>query len=348
MIREKAARAFILILLGLVLYLLFQVLRPFLSAIAWALFFVTVFHPAHQRLKKLVGNREWPAAILMTALIATVIVLPGVFVISNLADSVPPLLQEINSRFTPGATATGFLGRVEEWIGRYVKVSEGQLHEMVIASLGKFGQALTGQIQPLLGNILATLIDFLVMIVTMAFLFKQGASFIDASRRLLPLKEKDKEEVFARLKETTRAIFYGVILTAFIQGTVGAVGWMIVGLPNPLFFGIAMFFAALVPFVGTALVWVPGSIYLYLQGFPGKALILLLWGGLIVATIDTFLRPIFISGRTRLHILLVFFGIFGGLTAFGATGFFLGPLVIALALFLIEVVRRDLLPSDND
>jgi predicted PurR-regulated permease PerM len=284
----------------------------------------------------------------MTTLVATLIILPGAYVVSNLAENIPPFLQKLDAGFSTATTVTGYLATAETWLGKYVKVPDGQIHTMLLGTLGTLGQALTGQIQPLLSNILATLIDFLVMIVTMAFFFKQGALLIEKSRRLLPLKEKDKEAVFLRLKEMTRAIFYGVILSAFIQGIVGGIGWAIVGLPNPTFFGISMFFAALIPFVGAALVWIPGVIYLYLQGSVVMAVVLLAWGGLIVSMIDTFLRPIFISGRARLHFLLVFFGILGGLMAFGAKGFFLGPLVIALSLFLVEVVQRDLLPSSDD
>ena len=113
-------------------------------------------------------------------------------------------------------------------------------------------------------------------------------------------------------------------------------------------YGIAMFFSALVPFVGTALIWVPGAIYLYATGSTAGAVILLAWGILVVSMIDTFLKPFLIGGKTRLHTLLVFFGIFGGMTAFGLKGLFLGPLVIAISFFLVEVVRRDLLPSSDD
>jgi predicted PurR-regulated permease PerM len=282
-------------------------------------------------------------------LIATLIVLPGAFLVSGLVDTLPPALAameswfsgEINQRLT-------LLGNVEGWIGRYMAVSPGQVQEVVTATLGKLGRALTGQIQPLLQNLLATLVDFLVMIVTMAFLFKQGGAFIDFSRKMLPLKEKDKREVFGRLKETTRAIFYGVILTAFIQGIIGAVGWAMVGLPDTVLYGIAMFFSALIPFVGTALVWVPGAVYLYATGSTTSAVVLFAWGLLVVSMIDTFLKPFFIGGRARLHTLLIFFGIFGGMTAFGLKGLFLGPLVIAIAFFLGEVVRRDLLPSSEE
>ncbi|MFH1263930.1 MAG: AI-2E family transporter [Pseudomonadota bacterium] len=345
--REKVARVFAVSLLLLTLYLLAQVLRPFFSAIVWALFFVTVFHPVYDRLNRWLGKRDWVSSILLTTLITTLIVLPGVFLVSSLSDAVPPLVRSINLKFSTGSP-TGLPATLEAWVGRYVKLPQGQLHAMILTTLSRLGDALTTQIQPLVQNALATLVDFLVMILTMSVLFVQGRQLIRGAHRFLPLQEKDRDAAFKRFEELTRAIFYGVILTAALQGIAGGIGWMIVGLSNPLLAGLAMFFSALIPFVGTALIWVPGAMYLYSDGSPGMALLLLLWGVLIVSMIDTFLRPIFISGKARIHTLLVFFGIFGGMTAFGLKGLFVGPLVIALTMFLVEVVRRDLLPDSDD
>jgi predicted PurR-regulated permease PerM len=240
-----------------------------------------------------------------------------------------------------------FIREIETLLGPYVDVSRLDLEGTALATLKRVGQGLARQTSSVLQDALRTLISFLIMIFTMVVMFKEGSRVVEAVRRLLPLQEHDKEEAFKLLHEVSRAIFYGVMMTAMVQALIGTVGWLIVGLPAPTTFGIAMFFCALIPIGGTALVWGPGAIYLFLQGHYVKAVFLLLWGGLFVALIDNFLRPIFISGRTRMHILLVFFGILGGIMAFGFAGLFLGPLVITLALFLLEVVRRDLLSGEG-
>jgi predicted PurR-regulated permease PerM len=143
----------------------------------------------------------------------------------------------------------------------------------------------------------------------------------------------------------TSAVFYGVFMTSAVQGLLGGVGWWMVGLPSPLTAGFTMFFFSLLP-TGTVLVWGPGAVYLLIQGHPFKAAILALWGIAIVGAIDNFLRPFFISGRTHMHSLLVFFGVLGGLAAYGIGGLFLGPLLITLFLFLVQVIRRDSARSD--
>jgi len=349
--KNQAGRFFVLALLALTIYLLFLVFEPFLSSIAWAIFFSTAFYPVYSFLLRWMKKYDWLASILTTTLIATIIIVPGIFMISTLADTLTPwfsgLEEKLGSIGSEQSSLSVGLSKLQSYLDPYIQVSQGKLREVMTASITRIARALSEQIQPLIQNAMKTLLGFFVMIFTMTVLFRQGPVLIQACRRLLPLTEEDKEAVFLRLHEVTRAIFYGVLMTALIQAILGTVGWVITGLPNALFFGIAMFFSALIPILGTTLIWVPGVIYLYLHDATGKAVFLALWGALVVSAIDNFLKPIFISGRTRLHMLIVFFGIFGGMTAFGLKGIFVGPLVITLFLFLGEVVRRDLFPLSD-
>ena len=150
-----------------------------------------------------------------------------------------------------------------------------------------------------------------------------------------------------RLHEVTWAVFYGVIMASVIQAILGGIGWAVVGLPSPVVAGIAMFFRSLIPVGGSFLVWGPGAVYLLLQGHPAKGIFLAVWGLAVVVLVDNFLRPLFISGRTRMHALLVFFGVLGGMMAFGVAGLFLGPLLITVLLFLLDIIRRDLFHPDQ-
>jgi predicted PurR-regulated permease PerM len=204
---------------------------------------------------------------------------------------------------------------------------------MALSHLQTLGGLLTTQTRNVLSNTIRSLITLAVLLVTMAVLFHEGPRLLDTVRRSLPLGDKDKKEVFAQMQAVTRAVFFGVLMTALVQALLATLGFAIVGLAGAVTLGAATFFCALLP-GGTALVWGPVVLWLFFSGHPVKALIVLAWGVAVVGTVD-------ISRGVRMHLLLVFFGILGGIMAFGLIGLFTGPLVITLFLFFLEVVRRD-------
>jgi predicted PurR-regulated permease PerM len=134
----------------------------------------------------------------------------------------------------------------------------------------------------------------------------------------------------------TRAVVLGTLLTALLQGTLVGIGFAIVDLPSPVVFGVVAAIVALLPIGGTALVWVPATIVLAVQGRYGSALFMLLWGALLVGLVDNFLKPLLISGRAEVPTLAAFLGVLGGLAAFGPIGMFLGPVILALAIALVR------------
>jgi predicted PurR-regulated permease PerM len=145
----------------------------------------------------------------------------------------------------------------------------------------------------------------------------------------------DKARLFSHLAAVTRAIVYGTGVTALVQGALVAIGFAVTGLPSPIVFGVLATLFALVPMAGTPIVWAPAVIVLALQGRWYAATFMLIWGGFVV-TIDNVLRPMLVSGRAQVRALTVFIGVLGGVAAFGPIGIFLGPLVLALAIALID------------
>jgi predicted PurR-regulated permease PerM len=133
----------------------------------------------------------------------------------------------------------------------------------------------------------------------------------------------------------TRAVVYGSGVTAIVQGTLVAIGFAVAGLPSPIVFGVLAALFALVPLAGTPVVWVPAVIALALQGRWYAAGFLLVWG-VLVTTIDNVIRPILVSGRAEVGTLTVFIGVIGGVSAFGAIGVIVGPLVLVLVISLVR------------
>jgi predicted PurR-regulated permease PerM len=177
---------------------------------------------------------------------------------------------------------------------------------------------------------------FVLMVFMLFFFIRDGAEMVTALRDLIPMSRQQKTKLFDHLAAVTRALVYGTGLTALIQGTLVGISFLIVGLPSALVFGVIAALAALLPFGGTALVWIPATIVLAAQGRWGAAAFMLIWGTLLVSLVDNVVRPMLVSGRAPVSTLTVFIGVLGGIAAFGAIGLFLGPVVLALIIALIE------------
>jgi len=359
---QSAGRAIFVALFVLTLYLMYLIFRPFLPGIVWAIVLAVVFHPLYLRLETLFRGRSWAAATLLSLLVAAVVVVPTVVVVVKVSQGLlqgyewlevqktepvetggaPTDASELEERVREGLEKQAPEGSaLRQWVDRFVDLEALDLREAATSTLKTLGNALVGKTAAVLKNVVSTLLTLIVLLVTMIVLFHEGPRLADMVRRLLPLSDQDKSGVFDLLRDTTRAVFLGVLLTALVQGALCGLGFAFVGLPAAVMFGAATFFAALLP-GGTLIVWGPAVVWLFLDGHPGRGLFLLGWGALVVSTSDNVLRSLFIGRSVRMHALLVFFGIFGGMLAFGLVGLFLGPLAITLFLFLLEVLRRDL------
>lgn len=197
-------------------------------------------------------------------------------------------------------------------------------------------------------SILKILFLMLIVAITSFFLVRDGAKMINYIAELLPLKSEERSGFIKRTAVMLRAVVCGIIMTAAVQGTLGGAGWWFVGLPHPVFFGFCMFTTAMIPFVGTPAVWLPGAFVLLMSNDVKNGIILLLWGLLVVSSIDNVIKPIFISEGSKIHMLLVFIGLFGGLYAWGFIGVFVGPLLLSLGMFMLDIYHEIVKSSDWD
>jgi len=133
------------------------------------------------------------------------------------------------------------------------------------------------------------------------------------------------------------ATIYGGILVALLQGFLGGLAFWFLGLPSPVFWGTVMVFLSFLPIVGPFLVWGPVVLYFFFEGTFFKGIVLLVWGGAVVGLSDNFLRPILISKRTKLHTMLLFFGVLGGIKSFGLLGLIVGPLVVTICMTILDI-----------
>jgi predicted PurR-regulated permease PerM len=340
--RPFYTRAFALLTLLLVGYLLYLVLAPFLAPIAWALFIAFLLYPLHRWLTRKLGGRNGWSAVLLTIFTFFVVIGPLAALGATFAAQVTDLARQAQAfavEHKPSdlsdLASLPMIGPALAWVQENAGISLAQMQawaveaaQTILKALGTLGRA------AFLGA-LGTVIGFALMMFILFFAIRDGKGMADTVRALIPADEKDKSRLFEHLAAVTRALVYGTGVTALVQGALVGIGFAAVGLPSPVVFGVIAALAALVPLAGTPVVWVPALIVLAVQDRWYAALFMAAWGGIVV-TIDNFLRPWLVSGRARIDPLTVFIGVLGGVSAFGPIGVLLGPLVLALAIALVR------------
>ena len=201
-------------------------------------------------------------------------------------------------------------------------------------------RALVGVSGVLLSGALGVVVNFVLMLFLLFFFLRDGEALVRRTMRLVPMGEGRKAVLLDHLSSVTRALVLGMLLTAAAQGALLGIGFVIVGLPSPVVFGVLTGLASAVPLVGTALVWVPADLVLLAQGRTWAALFLALWSLGLVTSVDNVIKPLVVSGRAGLPTFAVFLGLVGGLAAFGAIGMFLGPVIVALTIALLRFAEE--------
>jgi len=235
--------------------------------------------------------------------------------------------ESVRSRVDKAVQAQPALAPVVEWVARQAPS----------------GEDIAKQVAPRMSGLLAGSIwagvQLLVTFFALFYLLRDRAQALAYVRTMLPLTSTETDRMFQRVSEVVRASVLGTLLVAAVQGLLGGLMFWWLGLPAPLLWGTVMFLLSILPLLGAAAVWVPAALFLLLEGSWEKALVLTVWGSVVVALIDNLLYPILVGDRLRLHTLAVFVAIVGGLVAFGAPGVVIGPLVLALTVALLEIWR---------
>ena len=339
-VQSKNVRWWLLLFVTAIsLYLCWRMLVPFLGVIAWATVLVILFYPVHKRLVKRL-NRPSLAALISCLLVVLIILVPigliTIAVFNELANALQSIQAGVNYLLDPNSRVSG---PVLNFVGRFVDISQLRSEEFLLERLKGVSGQIAGQTLGFLGGLAGVIVQMFFVIFTMYYFFRDGENISRTVRDTLPLEREQAESIMARTREVIDASVYGVITIAAIQGTLGGLAFWILGLRSALIWGVAMTFLSMVPMLGAFLVWVPAAIYLAVTGHWVKALMLAVWGTFVIGMIDNFLRPKLVGSRTRLHELLIFFSVLGGLSVFGVLGVVLGPVVLAITLALVEVYR---------
>ncbi|MFO1407606.1 MAG: AI-2E family transporter [Steroidobacteraceae bacterium] len=342
--RSDYARVGGLALALLLGWLVWRIVQPLWQPLAWAVLLGALLAPLNARLAARLGGRQKTASAITTLATLVLFLLPVALVAGAVASQSAQLLARLDARAT-ALTPDGFdITRVPwlagplDWIAQHTRYTAADLQSWLVDSGQRLLQSLASSGGSVVLGALGKLVSLALMIFVLFFMLRDGPELARKVVRMLPIEERRRSRLWTHLVEVTRAVFMGIGLTALIQGVLVGIGFWIAGLPSPLVFAVIGALCALVPIVGTALVWVPGALFLASQGDYGHATFLAAWSVIVVGSVDNFLRPLLISGRAELPTLAVFVGVMGGLSAFGFIGLFVGPIVLGLlvALFRFE------------
>jgi predicted PurR-regulated permease PerM len=339
---EFYTKAFFVTLAAAILYGMVLVLKPFVGSMAWAIFLAFLLAPLHRWFtRKLKGRDGWAAGILTAltpfALLTPLTLLALAFV--NQARALIAYIQQSNFRLD-GSTLANLeqypvIGPLARWAREQLLVSGADFQEW----LSTAAQTVLRNIASLSGGVVLTALDgligFFFMLFLLFFFLRDGRSMFDRGQRLIPVPEEHRDQLFNHLGSVARGVFYGIGLTALVQGLLVGIGFAIAGLPSPVVFGVLATILALLPAGGAAIVWIPAMLYLGASGRWGMAIFMLVWG-VIVSTSDNIMRPYFVSRYAPVSAFMVFVGVVGGIAAFGAIGVVVGPVFLALVAAILE------------
>jgi len=384
--RERSLALVLVIATGVIGYLCYRLIVPFLPALASALALAVMAHPLHHRIKMVFPNVNVSAA-LCVLLVALLIVAPALFVTQHLAREGANATTFVHGAFVSGRWHALFdkqpaLRPFESWaesqLGLEPRDSAGdesspddsspaqtdrvdsshaqgsdtsesadlkdsdkpEASTNGSAPVQRATEMLTNSIGIVLSSTGWIVMQLLITFMTLFYFFRDRQNVLRVLRSLLPLTHQETDEVFARVDDTIHATIFGSVVVAIVQGAMGGLMFWFLGLPSPLLWAAVMALLAVIPVLGTFVVWMPAAALLAFQGEWTKAIILVGWGALAIGLIDNLLYPFLVGKRLRLHTLPVFFAIVGGISFFGTSGIILGPLVLASADALLEIWRR--------
>ena len=332
----------LLVILALLGYLSYQIISPFLVPIAWAVVFSIVFYPVYAFISKHIKVKSIASSITVI-LIFVVIIAP----VSCLSIILIGELQKVGDYTNSGGL--DFFRELYDKIitsPQYEKISSliGEHNmptaDMIMDNMNKIGKILVENLSIRITNIISAAINFLLMIFTLFFLFRDGPGFLNKVRDYMPFSDEQKSRLTKQVKDMVASTVYGGVTVAMIQGFLGGLAFYVIGFTSPVLWGIVMSIVSFIPLLGTLGVWGPAAIYLLMRGEYLSGLGLILYGTFVIGLVDNFLRPMLIGSRTKMPTIIIFFSVLGGIEAFGIIGLIMGPLIMAVFISVFEIFRH--------
>ncbi len=349
--REYYLTSLFFTIVAIFVYLFYLLIIPFFIPIAWAAVFVIIFYPVYEKLLLRMKVKGLTSLVVCFGIILLIIG-PIAYLLATLVNEASNAVVRFNELQEQGKLADfsiwnlPFIEYLKNKLGNYYDFSQINTETIIKTYLDDFSQALIRQTKQLFANGAQSMFYFALMIFTMYYFFKDGAEIIHRLKRLMPLSSMQVDATFNKLKDVVEATMYGSLVVAILQGVLGGILFVAVGIPSAVFWGMVMAFLAIIPLVGASIVYLPAGVIMILGGDLFWGVFVIAFGGGVISQVDNFLRPKLISGKTSLHPLLLFFSILGGIYLFGLLGVIMGPIIAAIFLTLLHIFEFELHPND--
>jgi len=316
------------------LYLCYLMALPFVPALTWALALAVLFMPVHRWLESALKHTSVAASV-SVLLIGVTVVVPATFMGQRLVSEAATGADTIRTKVESGEWQ-----RVLDGYPRVASVAQRIERQIDLpGTIGTIAGWLTNAIATFVRGSVLQAVGVVLTFYLLFYFLRDRRTVLLTLRTLSPLSEAEMDTMFSRVGDTVHATIYGTLMVAAVQGVLGGLMFWWLGLPAPVLWGLVMGLLAVLPVLGAFIVWIPAAIFLALGGNWGKALILAVWGSVVVGTIDNVLYPILVGNRLKIHTVPAFMAIVGGLLVFGSSGLILGPVILTVTILLLEIWR---------
>ncbi len=339
MLTAKAQlRFFVFLFLG-VAVLMFLIIWPYFSSLFLAIIFVIAFSPLHELVRKILRGNKNLSAFVSTVLVLLVIFIPVSMFGFLIAQEVRVIYEEGIESGVALASVDGFIVKVENRLHEiFPGANIGLRHHLEVEQLAQQGlRVVNDYFNQIFMGLLKLGIGAFLMVLALFYLFRDGSKMMDKIRELSPLKGEYTDTIFSRIAEAINAVVRGRLLVGVIQGFVIGTGFFVFGLPSPLLWGSIAAVASMLPVVGPLMIIIPTSLVLFFSGFIWSSIGIMAWGVIAVIVVDEYLGSVLIDQRMHIHPFLVLLSVMGGISLFGAIGFVVGPVVLALMFAILKI-----------
>lgn len=351
--KDGVFKYFFMGLFVLVAALTFWVAKPFLNALLASAVVAYVFYPIYGWLNKHIKSKN-VCAVIVSVFILLLLIAPLILVIESAAPDARFAYVRAKQKIMTGefidincpSANENFACRLQSKMQDFLQQPDVKYYASDVIS------RVTGFITTKLSDIVFALpyifISLFVTFFAVFYFLRDGQRLVNYVKTLLPIHSKHREHIFKRLQDTTRAVVFGSLVIAILQGVLGGLGFLVFGVSSPLLWGTFMAFFALVPFIGTTIIWLPAGLGIIAAGSSAgnvamvwKGIALLVYGFFIISGVDNLLKPMLIGDKSGVHPVLILIGVLGGLTMFGFIGFVIGPLIIAVFQVFLEIYKQE-------
>ncbi|PCM43814.1 AI-2E family transporter [Marinobacter sp. ANT_B65] len=343
MYEKLETRTFLAMLVGVSLAFVF-LMKPFVGPIFWAIAIALIFYPFQVFLVSRLGERPNVNALITLTVCMLIVVIPVLVLVTSLVAEGLGIYQQIqDGEIRPGEyidQVNNSFPAIQSLLAQF-DINFSEIRDRVVNLFVGGSQFLAKQALGVGQNTFQFFLGLALMVYLAFFLLRDGSKLVDLLIRALPLGDERERLLFAKFAEVTRATVKGNLLIAIIQGALGGIIFWVLGIGGALLWGVVMAMFSLLPAVGAALVWVPAAIYLAAVGDVVQAVVLTIFGVVVIGLADNILRPILVGRDTKLPDYIVLLSTLGGIAMFGINGFVMGPLVAALFMAFWGIFIRE-------